>query len=76
MAVRPQEELPGLEGSSEVILSLSLPPGRTAPPPANPHTQRPPHAVALLSEDGEDGDHPAWLPHLSPGTLFLHQGHS
>ena len=47
MAVRPQEELPGLEGSSEVILSLSLPPGRTAPPPANPHTQWPPQAAAL-----------------------------
>lgn len=41
MAVRPQEELPGLEGSSEVIPSLSLPPGRTAPPPASgTHTHR------------------------------------
>lgn len=40
MAVRPQEELPGLEGSSEVIPSLFLPPGRTAPPPASAHTHR------------------------------------
>lgn len=53
MAVRPQEELPGLEGSSEVIPSLSLPPGRTAPPPASgihTHTQGPSQAGSPRKE--------------------------
>lgn len=50
MAVRPQEELPGLEGSSEVIPSLSLPPGRTAPSPASLQTQGPPQAGSPRKE--------------------------
>lgn len=50
MAVRPQEELPGLEGSSEVIPSLSLPPGRMAPPPASLHTQGLPQAGSPRKE--------------------------
>lgn len=69
MAVRPQEELPGLEGSSEVIPSLSLPPGRTAPSPASLQTGASPSWLS------KEGDHPASLPHLSPGAIFLHQGH-
>lgn len=54
MAVRPQEELPGLEGSSEVIPSLSLPPGRTAPPqPTCTHRGLPKLRLS------KEGDHPA-----------------
>lgn len=54
MAVRPQEELPGLEGSSEVIPSLSLPPGRTAPPlPTCTHRGLPKLRLS------KDGDYPA-----------------
>lgn len=75
MAVRPQEELPGLEGSSEVIPSLSLPPGRTAPPPAFPHSQGASPSCGSPGQEGRrPGDRPARLPHLSAGTLVLHQG--
>lgn len=36
MAARPQEELPGLEGSSEVILSLSFASRQDGPSPSQP----------------------------------------
>lgn len=71
MAVRPQEELPGLEGSSEVIPSLSLPPGRPAPPSQPAHTGASPSCGSPRRETTQ-----LQLPHLSPGALFLHQGHS
>lgn len=69
MAVRPQEELPGLEGSSEVIPSLSLPPGRTAPPQANLHSQGPPKL--RLSKEG---DYPASASTSEPRGLIPSSG--
>lgn len=44
--------------------------GRPLPQPTRTHSGLPKLRLS------EDGDHPARLPHLSPGALFLLQGHS
>lgn len=69
MAVRPQEELPGLEGSSEVIPSLFLPPGRTAPPPASAHTHR---SLPKLALQGRRP--PSFAPTPEPRGRFPSSG--